>query len=185
MEIETERLILRRLDSGDLGEMAALFASARVLRHLAVDAMDTEAARDFAAEFIRDSRRNFREDGTGALAVTARTSAKAIGYCGLRPVPVEPGSLELMYALMPEVWGKGIATEAAGACLDWGFRNLDANAVIALARNENHASVAVMEKLGFRYIGLSDRYYRDTLRLHRMGRRRWAARRGGAPATPT
>ena len=177
MEIETERLILRRLDSGDLDELAALFASVDVLRHLAVEPLAGEAARDFAAEFIRDSRGEFREAGTGAMAVTARASPKAIGYCGLRPVPIEPGSLELMYALMPGVWGKGIATEAAGACLDWGFRALDPNAVIALARAENLASLAVMERLGLRYVGMSDSYYRDKLRLYRMSRRRWRALR--------
>ncbi len=175
MEIETERLILRRLDTGDLPEIAALFADSHVLRHLAVEAIDGDGARDFATDFIRDSRGEFRDAGTGAFAVTFRSSPKAIGYCGLRAVPVEPGSLELMYALSPRVWGKGIATEAAGACLEWGFATLDPNAVIALARTENHASRAVIEKLGMRYIGMSDRYYRDTLRLYRMGRRHWRA----------
>ncbi len=176
VEIETRRLILRPLESGDLAEIAALFASPEVCGHLAVDEMTLDAARDFAAEFICDSRGEFRSAGTGALAVTTCASPRAIGYCGLRPVSIEPGSLELMYALTPDHWGHGLATEAARACVDWGYRRLDPNAVIALARAENLASHRVLEKLGLRYIAMTDRYYRDRLRLYRLSRNTWRVR---------
>lgn len=182
MEIRTPRLLLRRLDTGDVEAMAALFHDAEVRRHLAVLPMDRLEARSFAAQFIRDSRAEFRNAGSGAMAVTPWAAPMAIGYCGLRPLPGEADALELMYALAPRFWGLGLATEAARACLDWGFRSLAMDAVLALARPGNTASLRVMQKLGMAYGGVTNRYYDDRLALYRLPRFVWkAAQRADAP----
>ena len=59
------------------------------------------------------------------------------------------GRLTLGYALAPEVWGKGLATEAAAAAIDAGFALTDAVEMLATAHVENAASRRVLEKCGF------------------------------------
>jgi len=181
MEIHTPRLVLRRLDTGDVEAMAALFHDPDVRRHLAVLPMDPHEARSFAVQFIRESRTEFRDAGSGAMAVTPWAASVPIGYCGLRPIPNEAEALELMYALSPRFWGLGLATEAARACLEWGFRSLAMQSVLALARPDNTASVRVMQKLGMTYSGITNRYYDDSLALYRLPRFVWQARRGERP----
>jgi RimJ/RimL family protein N-acetyltransferase len=177
MEIETGRLLLRRLDSGDVEAMTALFVDPAVRRHLAVNAMDAFEARNFAVHFIRESRAEFRDSGAGAMALVPRAAPVAIGYCGLRPIPGDGETRELMYALAPPFWGRGLAGEAARACLDWGFRALAVDCVIGMARRENLASCRVMERLGMAYSGMTDRYYDDRLALYRLPRFAWNQRR--------
>ena len=61
--------------------------------------------------------------------------------------------LTLGYALAPEVWGKGLATEAALAAIEAGFALTDALEMLATAHVENPASRRVLDKCGFEHIG--------------------------------
>lgn len=61
--------------------------------------------------------------------------------------------LALGYVLSPEVWGKGLATEAAAAMIDAGFSLTPAVEILASVRVENEASRAVLEKCGFALAG--------------------------------
>ena len=83
-----------------------------------------------------------------------------------------------MYALQPAHWGRGLATEAAAATLDWAFEHLDLEEVIGLARPDNAASRRVLEKLGLSYAGISERHYGDRLSLYRLPRHLWRMNAG-------
>jgi RimJ/RimL family protein N-acetyltransferase len=63
------------------------------------------------------------------------------------------GRLTLGYALAPEVWGKGYATEAALAAIEAGFALTDATELLATAHVENPASRRVLAKCGFVHTG--------------------------------
>jgi RimJ/RimL family protein N-acetyltransferase len=63
------------------------------------------------------------------------------------------GRLTLGYALAPEVWGKGFATEAALAAIEAGFALTDAVEMLATAHVENAASRRVLDKCGFTHSG--------------------------------
>ncbi len=63
------------------------------------------------------------------------------------------GRLTLGYALAPEMWGKGLATEAAAAAINAGFALTDALEMLATAHVENPASRRVLEKCGFAHMG--------------------------------
>jgi ribosomal-protein-alanine N-acetyltransferase len=58
---------------------------------------------------------------------------------------------ELMYALAPEYWGQGLATEAARAVLAHGFEQLQSPRITAASDPPNAASVRVLERLGMRF----------------------------------
>ena len=92
----------------------------------------------------------------------------------LRPLADRDGVLELSYGLTPEAWGRGYATEAAAALVGRGFAELELAALLGMARPANCASHRVLEKLGFVYVELSDRYYQPAVAVYRLERARWA-----------
>ena len=64
-----------------------------------------------------------------------------------------PRSREVGWLLDRRSWGRGFATEAGGAAIDYAFRVLGAEKVISLIRPENHASIRVAQRLGESYQG--------------------------------
>jgi RimJ/RimL family protein N-acetyltransferase len=81
-------------------------------------------------------------------AVTLRGSGAVVGFCGFFVRPVKGTTMG--YAILPRYRGLGLATEAAGAVLDWADqRNVD---VYASVRPPNPASVRVLEKIGMRLV---------------------------------
>lgn len=87
-----------------------------------------------------------------------------IGCCGLRPFEIENQTYEFGIHLKPEYWGKGIATEAAKAVIDYTFTDLKANNLFAGHHPKNTGSKNLLTKLGFRYIG--DHFYAPTQLYH-------------------
>lgn len=90
------------------------------------------------------------------------SSGDLIGCCGLRPY--RGGKYEIGFHLRPQFWGKGYATEAATAVIDYAFSVLKAEALFAGHNPNNVASSKVLLKLGFRYIG--DEFYEPTGLYH-------------------
>jgi ribosomal-protein-alanine N-acetyltransferase len=73
-----------------------------------------------------------------------------IGGVRLNLVDPEGGTAGLGYNVAPAHWGKGIATEACAAVLDYAFGQLGLHRVFATADARNAASIRVMQKLGMR-----------------------------------
>jgi RimJ/RimL family protein N-acetyltransferase len=69
---------------------------------------------------------------------------------------------EIGWAIHPDEWGKGYATEAAQHVMDWGFRELNIHRIVAFCHASNSASVRVMEKLSMHQDGI----LRETRWLH-------------------
>jgi RimJ/RimL family protein N-acetyltransferase len=76
--------------------------------------------------------------------------AKPLGIVGL---PYKSGTLFLAYRLAKGIWGQGVASEAAGAILDYGFRSLNCQEIMAFSHVENIRSRRVLEKIGMTLIG--------------------------------
>ncbi len=72
---------------------------------------------------------------------------------GIADLPYESGTLFLGYRLAKDAWGQGVASEAAGAVLDYGFRSLNCRAVMAFSHVENIRSRWVLEKTTMRLVG--------------------------------
>lgn len=83
-----------------------------------------------------------------------------MGYCFYpRPEEVEVG-----YLLDQAFWGKGLATEAAQACLKYGFTNFDVESIVAIVHPENIASQRVAEKIGMSFVDRSHYFGMDVYR---------------------
>ncbi|WP_326736275.1 GNAT family N-acetyltransferase [Streptomyces sp. NBC_01022] len=140
--IETERLHLRPLEPSDVDEFVELHADPRVNRFVG------SFSRRQALERLAEVERQWAERGHGLCAVELRSSGELIGRSGLQYWQ-QFDEIELGWTLKAEQWGHGYATEAAQACLNWGFDTLDAEYFTALMRPGNTASVKVAERLGF------------------------------------
>ena len=144
--LRTARLLLRPFTEADADALFVLHSSPRVLRYW--DAPPWRE-RTRAERFIAACRR-IEEEGTGArLAIERAADPVFIGWCGLVGWNPDYRCATLGYCLDDAAWGRGFATEAAGALLQWGFDALNLNRVQAETDTRNTASSRVLEKLGF------------------------------------
>ncbi|HWF25539.1 MAG TPA: GNAT family N-acetyltransferase [Solirubrobacteraceae bacterium] len=145
--LETERLVLRGLEPGDLDAYAAMYADAEVARHLEHGRpMDRAAAWRSMAIHLG----HWQLRGYGQWALVERASGELVGRAGLFEPEGWPG-LEVGWVLARPHWGRGFATEAGRAALVYAFEVVGAERVISLIRRENEPSIRVAERLGERY----------------------------------
>ena len=93
--------------------------------------------------------------GYSPLFVFLKETGEFIGSCGLRPVTEDSPDVEIAYHIMPTAWGRGYATEAAKATLEFGFNSLGLEAILGYVMTGNIASCKVLEKSGMTYVGLA------------------------------
>jgi RimJ/RimL family protein N-acetyltransferase len=143
--LETKRLTIRPLRKTDLNALFAITGDATVMRFVGNNQPITlEQTR----QWIEVSQRNYATKGYGCMAVIERVSGHFIGYCGL-VTGEDTNAPEIIYGLMPSVWGKGYATEAARAMLAFGFTDCTLLMIEATADPNNFASLRVLDRLGF------------------------------------
>jgi ribosomal-protein-alanine N-acetyltransferase len=145
--IETERLELRPSTVADLGALHELYADPGVMRYAGGP---TRAVEESEARLLRLIEHQERH-GFSLWAVVERASGNVIGDAGLVLREHRGPEIELGYRLKSPFWGKGYATEAAGAWLAYGFDELGLRRIVAVAHPENVASQRVLEKLGMRF----------------------------------
>ena len=172
----TQRLSAERLRPEHFGELDRLHRDQRV--------MATLGGLRSAAETRRQLRRNlghWSRHGFGIWMFHARSDGRFTGRAGLRHVKVGGGAeIELLYALRPEAWGRGLATEMAEAILAIGFGDLGLAELVCFTLTTNLASKRVMEKAGFIYE--RDVTYADLPHvLYRQDAAQWRARREAPP----
>jgi RimJ/RimL family protein N-acetyltransferase len=146
--LETARLGLRPHALADVPFMRALNADPEVVRYTGEPTSLSEAE---AAAIVEALGRQYAESGTGRFLVIERASGEPVGWCGLKRQA--GGEVDLGYRFVRSRWGRGIATEAARACLVYGFGPLGFDRIVATAACANAASIAVLSRLGFRPTG--------------------------------
>jgi [ribosomal protein S5]-alanine N-acetyltransferase len=143
--IETARLVGRRIQSGDLPLIREMHSNPRVMATLGGLRTDEESQEFFAAHVER-----WQRDGYGPWMWYAKADGQFVGRGGLRKSIVEgTEETEVGYALLPEFWGQGLATEIAQASVQTAFMGLGLRDVVAFTLPTNLASRRVMEKCGF------------------------------------
>jgi ribosomal-protein-alanine N-acetyltransferase len=147
--LETERLILRPISNDDLAATHRVFDDPAVRRYLWDD---RPVSLEATASVVQTSTRDFSERGVGLFGVRLRGAEELVGLCGLRWED-GIGDMEIIYCLLPELWGRGLATEAAEACLRFAFEEARLERVMAGADEANAASLRIIEKLGMRFVG--------------------------------
>lgn len=154
--LETPRFRLRAATRSDFDAYAAMWADPRVTAFIGGDPRD----RNSSWHRFLEIPGLWALLGFGYWLFTDRRDDSFVGCGGLsdfeRGIPELVGHPEAGWAIAPDWWGKGAATEIMGAALAWADSALNAPDVRCIIDPGNSASERVAAKLGFRAIGFSD-----------------------------
>jgi RimJ/RimL family protein N-acetyltransferase len=148
--LQTERLLLRPYESGDLEFLLGLFGREDVCRYLNWPPMDETAARSLLERRLVQSRITKEGEGISLVAVE-RAGGRAVGELVLSLTSEAHRQGEVGWSIRPDRQGLGYATEAAGEILRLGFEELGLHRIVAECDPRHGASIAVMERLGMRH----------------------------------
>ncbi len=152
--IETERLLLRTFTVDDAPLIYELNLDPAVTRYTGDPVKDLHQAQLVLEQTILPQYALYNH-GRWAVHVKPGIDPIAIGFigwCGLKNRP-ERREIDLGYRFIKNAWGKGYATEAAFACLRYGFEKLNLQRVVGRAMPQNIGSIRVLEKCGMQYVG--------------------------------
>ena len=135
--LETARLLLRPHEPRDLDAFCAMEMDAAVRRYVGG-----------FPRTRRESEEKFRKAGLNAIIL--KSEERYIGRAGLHPAA--GGATGIGFYIAPAYWGRGFATEAARAVIEYGFGTLALSRIVAQVETGSAASSRVLQKLGFRLV---------------------------------
>lgn len=156
-DIITSRLVLRKIRLADTEALFRYRTDPQVSRYQNWKPLTIEDARQFVETFT-----SVEPDTPGSwfqLAITLRETGDLIGDCGLHFTAEETRQAEIGITLAPAYQGKGYASEALTAALDYLFITLRKHRVVASVDPGNLPSIALLERLGMR----KEAHFRESL----------------------
>ncbi|WP_199320669.1 GNAT family N-acetyltransferase [Leptolyngbya sp. FACHB-261] len=178
---ETKRLLVREwLPKQDAEQAFEIYSDPEVMRFIGngstVESVEVQQANLQGLIEVYAKRKN----GTGSWAIVTRSSSEIVGAVILKQLPDNQGQptqdYEVGWHLKQSAWGKGYATEAGRAAIEYGFKLLKLPVIYAVVRPENTASRRVTERLGMVPMGRSRKYYGVELDLFKLDAENWAER---------
>jgi RimJ/RimL family protein N-acetyltransferase len=155
---KTSRLAFARFSESDAEALGVLLGDPEIARTITANASTPETRAACARHRIAWHNAAWQTRGYGVWALRAgglpgELGGRMIGWCGFAepdPNPDLGADPEILYGLARDLWGRGLASEAAAAAIDWLFTHSDAGGVSALIMARlNPASLKVTERLGF------------------------------------
>jgi RimJ/RimL family protein N-acetyltransferase len=151
--IHSDRLTLRPLSIQDLPFLVRLQSDPEVMKHISNGVLRTPEQVGTSVERNLALRKS--QPGLGQWIVQESKSGKDIGTLLLRPPATKESTsgIEIGFSFLPETWGKGYATEAVRATIEYSTKNLAGERIVALVSESNFASRRVLEKVGMKLLG--------------------------------
>jgi ribosomal-protein-alanine N-acetyltransferase len=144
--LETERLLLRRLDENDFEEVLALRGNPQVMKFIPKPLAKTKDDALAHIAMIEDKIVN----NTGInWGITINGNSKIIGIIGIFKIYPENHRAEIGYMCLPQYNGQGYVTEAIKAVVTYGFDQMNLHSIEAIIDPDNTASERVLQKNGF------------------------------------
>jgi [ribosomal protein S5]-alanine N-acetyltransferase len=148
MVLETKRLTLREMTLHDIDDLLEVLSDPEAMQFYP-QPFDLQMTQTWIERNIQ----RYAQHGFGLWALILKESGKLIGDCGLVVQEVDGvEEVEIGYHIRRDLWGKGLATEAAQACCNYGFTQLGFDKLISLVNPANIASCRVAEKNGMSLI---------------------------------
>jgi len=144
--IETERLVLRRLDAADAAELFYIRTHPTVLRYTNM------AVHQDVAETETYIKRILANEAAGAAimwAIALKDDLKIIGTICYWNIEPENDRAEIGYILHPGLHAKGLMSEAVSAVIPYGFDVMELQTIVADLHEKNTASVSLLKRRGF------------------------------------
>jgi ribosomal-protein-alanine N-acetyltransferase len=143
--LETPRLILRSFTLDDVDAMYQLMTVPDVIRY--VGNKPAQSKQDTLDYLQQHPLRDYQVYGYGRFACVWKETGQVIGFSGIKYLE-EIQETELGYRFLPEFWGKGLATEAGSAVIEFA-QTLGLSRLVAVIHPDNDGSKQVATKLGF------------------------------------
>jgi RimJ/RimL family protein N-acetyltransferase len=156
--LQTQRLILRPFTLADAPQVQRLAGDRAVAMTTAT--IPHPYGDGVAEAWIARHSENFQKGGNIDFAIELREERTLVGAIGLMAISPEHSRAEMGHWIGKPWWGRGHATEAAGATLTYAFESLGLNRVFALHFRGNPASGRVMRKIGMRHEGCLRQHFR-------------------------
>lgn len=171
--LQTPRLLLREVDFSDEEDLFEMDSDPEVHRYIQNKPLQS---REEVRQYIEVLREQYARFGVARLAVVDKASGECMGWCGLKyfdsAINGHIHIYELGYRFKRKHWGKGLATEASTAVLDYGFENLPCDTIYAMTDPANENSKKVLAKLGFAS-GKSFEFMGDPVDWFELKREHW------------
>ena len=146
--LTTERLYLKEFTIDDAQLLIDLNSDPEVTRYTGDGPVkDLTEAKRILTDIIFPQYKN----KMGRWAVYLNSTDEFIGWCGVKYVEDEK-EYDLGYRFYKKHWGKGYASEAASAVMDYALNTLQLKEIIGRAAIDNKASIAVLKKMGMKYL---------------------------------
>jgi ribosomal-protein-alanine N-acetyltransferase len=145
--LKTDRLIGKRLTSADVDHLHLMNRTPDVVKTLGGQRTD-----EGVGDYLQRNIDHWEQHGYGLWMLSLRETGEFVGRAVLRHLHVAGNDeIEIGYALMPEYWGKGFATEIASKIVAVAFSEVGLTDVVAIALPTNRGSRNVMEKVGLSF----------------------------------
>jgi ribosomal-protein-alanine N-acetyltransferase len=144
--LETERLLLRRIDANDVNEIFALRSNPETMKYIPRPLLKTN---EDVLQHIATIDAKIENNEAINWGITLKNDPKLIGIIGHYRIKLEHFRAEIGYMLLPEFNGKGIISEAVKEVVDYGFNVMKLHSIEAIIDPENFGSEKVLQKNGF------------------------------------
>ncbi|RTZ03727.1 N-acetyltransferase [Flavobacterium bomense] len=145
-DLETERLLLRRVNTNDIKEIFELRSNPETMKYIPRPLVKTN---EDALEHIAMIDTKIEANEGINWAITLKDNPKLIGVIGHYRIKPEHYRAEIGYMLLPEYHGKGIISEAVKEAVNYGFQIMKLHSIEAMIDPDNDASAKILEKNGF------------------------------------
>jgi len=155
--LKTKRLILRTWEEQDIDPMSAIDQDPAVCEYFP-EIGNRIATKAMIQRFIN----HYEKYGFSFYAVELNSNSEFIGFVGLQYPSFEAhftSAVEIGWRLASKHWGKGYASEAAQAVLNFAFTTLNLEEVVSFTTENNTRSRRVMEKIGMHHNPHDDFYH--------------------------
>lgn len=169
MQIETQRLILRKMNADDYSSLYAILSDPETMRFYPAP-FDEEKVKNW----ITRNQQHYATDGLGLWTVVLKETGEVIGDCGITMQPIHGQMLpEIGYHIHKNHRRKGYAAEAARRCMEFVFTKTDFPAVYSYMKHDNIPSYGVAMKNGMQFIEEYDDPVNTRTRVYGITREEW------------
>ncbi|MFS1511589.1 GNAT family N-acetyltransferase [Chengkuizengella sp. SCS-71B] len=145
-DLSTERLELRQLDITDKYEIFALRSDEKVLEFQEREKLKSI---DEASNFISKIKKGISNNEWVFWAITQKVDSKLVGGICLWNISKEFSRADIGFELFPNYQGKGIMQEAITAVIEYGFKNMKLNSIVAFTHMNNSKSITLLKRNNF------------------------------------
>tara|TARA_B100000965_G_C19601882_1_gene763251 strand:+ start:5732 stop:6193 length:462 start_codon:yes stop_codon:yes gene_type:complete len=133
-----------------LDNLIALYANPEVMRYIGNGVRDAAQSKAMMEQLVAF----WEKRGYSLGMVYEKETGQCIGRAGLCPWALDATAedIEVGYALFPDYWGRGYATELTKACINWGFEQGGLTRIVGAAQPGHKISHKVLEKAGLRFV---------------------------------